>query len=653
MITSNLTEHFRVIPIIDSHHKDKKTSYVNIRVTSRTDRNKTYDIPVYFENGIRMKVIPASFKEGRVSKGYYDESEMLFINDRIFNVWSKVKLFLQNKSSIFKEDVEVYVYGRAFLQQHKKARTKQVSVVQIQKVPSQYFVELRKQYPKRIEAKIISTINEDGFEVDTREEIIVDPLSLDDPEFPKNFPKELYQQLKKEFLNGRKEDSVKPWLIDQYIKFYCQTAFFTIKGKENVVIQPTVLTDFEKTFKRKFDADSPKPQVKINNVIVDKGDVQNVLALKQNFELNNHPTERIFEQKKFDKNNLLHVFGSVYFDTLKNQQNERVIIRIFDYVINTNASINTKNFTVKWATDFISWINEHGYIDLSAKMFDPLKFDKHIFLNKDRKPYRAAGVKKQLVSFKVVGKHLASKGLLPRIDWDEIKINQFRESVEEGVRNTHHLLLPEFETMFNYQFKESKLKEYRSLFDQLKKQGIIKGTFVNDISIENLKMYRDIFAFQIMIGGLRGIPEYESVELIDYDKEGKVFRFMQDKVQKGKENKKHILNPLNKYTEELLKRHKTLPRAKSAEVLNGYLKVIAYTIGLTREVEKGVSICNNISQYWARKSFGNILFSEGLSEDQIALFTGHETRKSELGKSYLDLQNVKLKRKILKSVSFL
>ena len=75
MTLSNLTEYFRIFPLIDSHQKQKLEAYFNIRVVSRANKNNIKDIPVYFDTGVRVKVKPKSFELGKVKKGYYTDSE--------------------------------------------------------------------------------------------------------------------------------------------------------------------------------------------------------------------------------------------------------------------------------------------------------------------------------------------------------------------------------------------------------------------------------------------------------------------------------------------------------------------------------------------------------------------------------------------------
>src|SRR5688572_4922761 len=122
MNINNLTAHHRVYPSIDSHHKNKKETYINIRVVARKNRNKTVDIGVYQSNGVRLKVKYESFVDGRVKNGYYDHNETIQINDRIYTIWQKVKQCLQDNPEITKQVIEDIVYGSHFLSTHKKAR---------------------------------------------------------------------------------------------------------------------------------------------------------------------------------------------------------------------------------------------------------------------------------------------------------------------------------------------------------------------------------------------------------------------------------------------------------------------------------------------------------------------------------------------------
>src|SRR5688500_20161785 len=87
MTIVNTTETHRIFPCIDRHHKDKLETYLNIRVASRTNRNDTKDIGLWYENGVSLKVKLASFLTGKILKGYYSEEEPTNLNDRIFKVW--------------------------------------------------------------------------------------------------------------------------------------------------------------------------------------------------------------------------------------------------------------------------------------------------------------------------------------------------------------------------------------------------------------------------------------------------------------------------------------------------------------------------------------------------------------------------------------
>jgi hypothetical protein len=641
MTIGNLTDKFRVYPNIDSHHKDKDATYVNVRVVARKNRNKTIDIPLYFEDGVRVKVKAKSFERGKVKKGYYTDLETRLINDRILSIWQQIKDYLNTTGDkISKATIENHVYGESFIKQFKQTRLKSLVVTETKRKVSDAFIQLRKSYPKRIEVEIHSYIDSDGFERDERKEVVVDPLDFNAVDFPKNFPTELYNELAKEY-----KGSDNSFFKNSFVQMKAALLLYSNEVSETIKISTEALQQFKET-------KSTKKINPINYTVTIGSDRKNVnnkselIDIQRQIDITKMATEDVYKKGLFKRDNLLHVFGSIYYDTLENKQNERIVIRLFDYVSNTHASTNVKEYDEAWIKDFMSWINEKGYSNQSAKMFDPLKFNPQMFIDKERERYNGAGLKKQLVSLRIVGRHLEKKGLLPFVDYDKIKIGEWRK-VEEGTRNTHNLLIDEFDKLFKLQFDSSKLKQYKKVFDTLRGSGIIKGTYSPDISIKNLEKYRDVFCLQTMIGGLRGLDEYNTVELIEFDAKGQVFRLRQEKVNKT------LLNPHNTYTSEILRRNNNgLPKANDYEVMNGYLKLISHIAGLNREVEKGITIKDNISQYWARKTFGNILFTEGVSEDQIALFTGHETRKSELAKSYLDLQNVQLKRKIYQSIKF-
>jgi hypothetical protein len=564
------------------------------------------------------------------------------INDRVLSVWQQIKNYLNTTADkVSKTTIENHVYGESFIKQFKQTRLKSLMVTETKRKVSDAFIQLRKSYPKRIEVEIHSYIDADGFERDERKEVVIDPLDFNAIDFPKHFPQELYNELAKGY-----KGSDNSFFKNSFVQMKAAMLFYSNEVTDTLRISPEAIKEFKNN--NKTNKVNPIDYtVTIDNNKQTIGNKSDLIAFQKQIDLSRMNTEDVYKKGLFKKDNLLQVFGSVYYDTLENKQNERIIIRLFDYVTNTGAPVNVKDYNESWIRDFMSWINENGYSNQSAKMFDPLKYNPQMFINKDREKYNGAGLKKQLVSLRIVGRHLEKKGLLPFVDYDKIKIGEWRK-VAEGTRNTHYLLTDEFDKLFKMKFDSSKLKQYKKIFDTLKANGTIISAVKNpELSIKNLETYRDVFCLQTMIGGLRGLDEYNTVELIDFDSNGKVFRLHQEKVNKT------LLNPLNKYTTELLKRNKNkLPEATDYELMNAYLKVIANIAGLNREVEKGMTIKDNISQYWARKSFGNILFTLGKSEDQIALFTGHETRKSELGRSYLDLQNVPLKRSIYQSINF-
>lgn len=395
------------------------------------------------------------------------------------------------------------------------------------------------------------------------------------------------------------------------------------------------------------------------NETINLEDAEDIILSKQvsyNRQLENErikklPSKKRYELGEFNNEDIFQVYGSLYFDKdLKNRDNLSVVLRLFDYKENSNVKSKINLFDLAWCKDFFNWLNETGYYNLSSKGFDPLVYNPDIFRqSKPRIKYDSASIQKAISRFKVVTNQLMKKELLPNFNLDELTVLDYREQVDEAPRKKHYINKSEFDKWFSFKFDKKKEKEYQQLLPQLRKSEIIKGKIENDISIKTLTEYRDAFSLMIMIGGLRGVDEYNTIELIDYDDNGQAIKFFQNKTGLI------ITNPVNKFSKLIIEKYNgKLPKIKNGETLNAYLKVIGHIIGLNRNFENGELVNNIISGYWARKSFGNILFNLGVIQEHIILFTGHESKiKTVLAKSYLDFESIELKRKILKDINFL
>jgi hypothetical protein len=168
---------------------------------------------------------------------------------------------------------------------------------------------------------------------------------------------------------------------------------------------------------------------------------------------------------------------------------------------------------------------------------------------------------------------------------------------------------------------------------------------------------RDIFALQIIFGGLR-INEYnpDNLQIVDDRHGGKKVTFNTSHTQSFRT----IHNPIFEYSQIILKRHKgKIPF--STDELNEYndkLKQVATKAGLKRKV-KGKKMINGryvtgtysiseiISSYWARKTFSEMLESCGLHRYQIKWFAGHTDKDILNHYAKSKFQDVVIKRKLL------
>jgi hypothetical protein len=368
-------------------------------------------------------------------------------------------------------------------------------------------------------------------------------------------------------------------------------------------------------------------------------------------------TEQKFIDGDFpDRNNIFEVFAATYYDKeITNEFYSKIVIRLFEYRerMKPNESIDSLGFV--WAKRFFQWQNTEGWYAINTKTFDPLNYDRSIFfLDKPRQPYADQSLKKNIRMFREIVKQLYRKGYIKtKIDLDDLKVDDIRKGklATEGTRIEHHLFKAEFDELFSYKFSPKKLSNYQKIYDDLWAKKIIVGKKSRVVTIEKLNLYRDVFCFMTMAGGQRGLEEFNSTELLYYTKTENVFKFYQNK------GKNVVINPLNSYTEQVLKRHSNklpkLPSAEDYEEYRAFLKVIAYVVGLKRQVQevvdsnKFVALMDILNPYMCRKTFGTIMYDVfDYDEKTIGLFTGHKERNAgELNKSYINKKNIENKKK--------
>lgn len=271
-----------------------------------------------------------------------------------------------------------------------------------------------------------------------------------------------------------------------------------------------------------------------------------------------------------------------------------------------------------------------GFYYLSTKGFNYQKYDREIFFqDKPRQPYKPQTLAKYISIIKAITVSnlpysLYKKGLIKKFDVDELKLSLFtKQKALPGTRIQHNLRKEEIDHLLHFNFTSPVLAHAR-----------------------------DMFIMQVFAGGLRGFKEYSTLKLL---KDG--ISFYQNKTDK------HILNPFNCYSKLILDRHNgkipTIAGSNNVDhneqVYRERLRQVALESDMSREVLTNghyEQICSVFNPYWARKTFGTILYHHlNLREEEIALFTGHYIKgKSELLHSYIETGSVEHKRRLLQNL---
>lgn len=649
-MTAKFNEKFRVFPYVDSYLDKDGLGCVNIRIANRKDRNRNYNIIVLKPNGERLKLRPVQLK-GREVVGM-DEKTRIELTTLLDNLMAEINRMTVN-TKFSKATVEQSLYGSEFLHAHKRKRTKFTAIELLEQTPTNYFRELRQLYPKKKEITETKSVDDDGFEKVERKNIVVDPLSMVD--FPKNFNPELYEKLKKEFF--KKFEGKKAYLekvtrnqisldaaIERWIRQH--DLFFTDGVKE--------IVNVDKRTMQEFLSDNPSGM----NLAVSKNSTgyqatDNTANTIIDIHKRNLASEERYKQGLWDKSNIFEIFGSIKYNSKISDTYNKVLIRLFQYRHFEKPQEHISFLSKDWFTEFFKYLWNAGYYNVSTIGFDPLKFDGSMFDGKTIKDYDA----NQLHSIKGILRTLMNKfvedGLLKeKIELPDItKLTGKRK--KSGRRIEHSLNNEQFNKFFKFIPSTSKLKKYNEEFQELSKR---KYTGVR-LTANNFVEVKDIFCVMVMAGGLRGYGEYSSVK---FNKADDCLVITSNKTETT------FINPLNVYTREIAKRYKwLLPQlnignTRSAnnreEIINFVLKIIARELKFTTPLiykEKETSIQEIFSAYFARKTFSQILFDEyRFQVHEIAMFTGHLLKTSQLEESYVNVRSMKRKRELFDKIKF-
>lgn len=376
------------------------------------------------------------------------------------------------------------------------------------------------------------------------------------------------------------------------------------------------------------------------------------------------PAER-YAKGLYNKNNIFELFGSIYYDNEVPDTYKKIVVRLLEYKEHKNPPSTINNLNAEWLINFFTFLNSTGWYNINTSTLNPLDYNRDIFFQqKERKKYEPKSINKMIGIIKTLINGsakftLSKKQLLPKIDLSDLRLAAItNEKDEEGTRIEHNLNKEEFDSLYYYKFDKKKLNEYQEIFNEKNKS---KGI---PITIDDLTIAKQLFILQVMFGGLRGYKELSTCKIIKHNSKEHAVTFFQEKV------KRTITNPLNVYTESILKplnynipqliRYNSRENGKKVgniNLLEQHYRSLLQTIGEIISFDRQVLVDDKkfvhqpikelFNPYFSRKSFGTIMFTElRLSDSEIALFTGHVDKKNrtELSSSYVQKNTLENKK---------
>lgn len=326
----------------------------------------------------------------------------------------------------------------------------------------------------------------------------------------------------------------------------------------------------------------------------------------------------------FDENRILDVFG--FFWTLKktngdrtsNKWNQRIVLRLAQFIFMTGASNNIKDFNFEWIQSYFLYLRDFGFLDNhEIRNYTPLELyeyrDKIIAKKKDCKSYQKSSFEDQIKKFKTYYIKLKEKtnflDNIPKIDISEFNFKNLKLSES------------------NFDIEKSQKDHYVNL-EELKLLAAYKS------EDEILNLTRDQFFLQTFSSGNRSINK-DNVEI----KLENGFKYVEVRHSKTKSKNK---TGTFKFFSEVVERHNgKIPNIIiTAKEYNKNLKKIAKELKFERKIQFFTSKVNSnetlveykplkncISQYFSRHTLVNYLVDAGEEDDDIIKLTGHSTTK--------------------------
>ncbi len=666
-----------IYPRLDSHDVLKSgLRYANVRIAWE---GKTIDVSVYLENGTRLKVFPANWKEGNVFKGT-DVDEVNNLRHYIDKVRDKVYDYVASGGALVKELIEFNIYGVEFIQAHKKKRTSKTSIPIIEIQPTEYLKELWKEYPRQklTEISTTSSIDSEGFEVitNTEIEIIKDQISLDD--FPHNLPRAILPKLIKEF---EKDTSFKfqkdeTGFMKLALKSYIREKFFSSVVTEVLEIDKETLKKVninqfidDKTGELdREEFDSNLISAKQQSDAIKRIQLINALSPEKRFEEGYKYVDEkyIYNNEYFDSTNIIHLLGLCRFGKKYNQALEEferisgydnIWKSILDYWINGNPSTNVKDFDIKWVNGFLRFMVKNGHIKDNHKFgSNPFNHNKNEYINKERKEFAVSSFSNLC---KWIKDYITQLALLRLIEHD------FSKNIKSKNYHKFHAA-HEYEAKYYILPKEFMLVYHANkVIDKLTINGFIEKIGIKPKNEESLRktirrgkntLYAyalsqkimfdfekvkeilirtsHLFACQTLLGALR-ISDFNDTDKTKFreNQSNRFIRFNQRKT-KGKVHN-NLLSPVEEICDKFY--NGELPPRYLEGHYNKYLKLLFTVLGLSRPfIDQQPSLQGGykdvetplnevISNKFARATFVALMTANGMPDKEIMKWTGHKS----------------------------
>lgn len=343
-----------------------------------------------------------------------------------------------------------------------------------------------------------------------------------------------------------------------------------------------------------------------------------------------------YAQDKFDKNNIIEVFGycwsknSMNNDPFIADSYQSLIFHLADYILNGDMVSNSlTKFNLKWIEGFLKFKVKKGYPLIHFKGYTPFNiFDKKkSFTNASRESFKIASFQKIVKMLKHYINILQKVGLIP-----------------QTAVNTNHINASDFLSRSLNRDSYTKI-EFTLEYEEI--EQLLTASFKDP----KMQLATDMYIIQMFAGGLRPSELYTGN-----------LRFENTYVGFYRSKSKMISkNPILIEVKDVLKRYpEGLPEFLNISTYRKQLKEVAKHFKWNRIISEPNTRINskkNVTEYklnevfapfTARKTFINYLANLGLADELIIQFTGHTDVK--ILKYYKNRLNLEQKKQVIQKL---